>query len=221
MHKPLNKIALRFIVLLVSTLGFACSRLSETPRTEDAKTGSTPKYKAVLGAFQSLKGTPYLMSTVTSDGWSRSDKSSSYESSNSGGQTHNLVFLDTHSLKSHRLFNTNAYVIVQTDQYVQEVKGKDVTQWLVHQVIKADADGNKRLDQDDLKTLGISSASGKGYVEVLTGITEIFGLTMVTPGKLVAIYGKNKAKTASIIDLDKRTITTTQSIVDLGSEVKR
>jgi hypothetical protein len=33
--------------------------------------------------------------------------------------------------------------------------------------------------------------------------------------------GKNKAKTANIIALDKRTITTTQSIVDLGSEVKR
>lgn len=159
------------------------------------------------------------MASVTNTG-SRSDKFSSYESYNSGGQNHNLVFMDTNSLESHRLFDTNVYIITQTDQYTQKVNGKDVTQWLVYQVLKSDTDGNKRLDQNDLRTLGISSASGQKYVEVLTGITELFGLAMVDPGKLVVVYSKNKAKTASIIDLDKRTIIKTQPLVDLGAQVK-
>lgn len=219
-QKSLNKIALLFITLLTSTLGLAaCSRPSETHSTEEGKVSSTPKYTAALGGFQNLKGTPYLMSALTETGW-RLDKSSSYESGNGGGQPRNLVFLDTNSLKSLRLFDTNAYAIVQTDQYVQKVSGKEVTQWLVHQVVKADTDNNKRLDQNDLKTLGISSASGKGYVEMLTGITDFFGLSMVTPGKLVVVYRKNKVKIASIIDLEKRTITATQPIVSLGTEVQ-
>jgi hypothetical protein len=221
MHKPSNKIVPLFIALLMPTLGLACSRPTETSRTEGVKDkNSPPQYTVALGSFQNLKGTPYLMSTVKSIGWPRSDKLSSYESYDSGGQTQNLVFLDTNSLESRRLFNTNASVIVQTDQYTQKVNGKDVTQWLAYQVVKSDTDGNKRLDQNDLRTLGISSASGKNYVEVLTGISEVFGLTMVNPGKLVVVYGKDKAKTVSIIDLDKRTITATQPVIDLGAQAK-
>jgi hypothetical protein len=45
-------------------------------------------------------------------------------------------------------------------------------------------------------------------------------LTMVTPGKLVVVYGKSGAKSASNIDLEKRSVTTTQSIIELGPEVK-
>jgi hypothetical protein len=217
-QNPFHKVLLMLFALLTPTLGLACSRLSELPRTGDVK-ANTPQYTAALGGFQSLKGTPYLMAAVANS-WSRSDKLSSYESGSSGGQNHNLVFLDANSLESYRLFDTNAYVIAQTDQYTQKVNGKDVTQWLVHEVLKADTDGNKRLDQNDLLTLGVSSASGKRYVEVLTGITEIFGLTMVNSGKLVVVYGKNKAKIASVIDLEKRTIITARPIVDLGSQLK-
>lgn len=207
-----NAIALLVLATLMPTLGLACSRPSETFRAEGAKASDSLKYAAALGAFQHLKGTPYLMSAVNSNGW-RSDKFSSYDA---GGQTHNLVFLDTNSLKSQRLFDTNAYVILQTEQYTQKVKSEAVTRWLVYRVLKADTDGNKRLDRDDLITLGVSSASGKGYVEVLTGITDIFGLTMVTPGKLVAVYGKNGKKATSIVDLEKRSVIATQSVVDLG-----
>jgi hypothetical protein len=218
-QKPFNKIALLLFALLIPTLGLACSRPSENIKTKDAKTNSTPEYTAALGAFQNLKGTPYLMSAVNSvKSWS--DKSSSSDSYTTGGQTRNLVFLDTNSLGSQRLFNTNASVILQTDQYTQTIKSKAVTQWLVHQVLKSDTDGNKRLDRNDLITLGISSASGKRYVEVLTGLTEVFGLTMITPGKLVVVYSKKGTKAASIVDLDQRSVTATQSIVDLGHDVK-
>lgn len=223
-QKPFNKIALLLFALLIPTLGLACSRPSENikttdAKTKDAKTNSTPEYTAALGAFQNLTGTPYLMSAVSSvKSWS--DQSSYSDSYTTGEQTRNLIFLDTNSLGSQRLFDTNASVILQTDRYTQTIKSKAVTQWLVHQVLKSDTDGNKRLDRSDLITLGISSASGKRYVEVLTGLTEVFGLTMITPGKLVVVYGKKGTKAASIVDLDQRSVTATQSIVDLGHDVK-
>jgi hypothetical protein len=214
-----NTVILLLIAIPFLTLGFSCSSSRKPSLTEDTKTSPAEEYRAALGLFQPLNGTPYLMSSVTYQGW-RSNKFSSDESYDSEGQIHNLVFLDTNTLESQRLFETNTYVIVQTDKYSQTVNGKDVTQWLVHQILKADTDGNKRLDRNDSRTLAISSANGKKYVEVLTGITEIFGLTMNSPGKLVVVYGKEGVKTSSIVDLDKRIVIATKSIVDLGSEVK-
>jgi hypothetical protein len=218
-QKTFNTIALLLFALLIPTLGLACSRPSENIKTEEVKASFPPEYTATLGAFQNLKGTPYLMSAVNS-GKSWSDKFASSESYETGAQTRNLVFLDTKSLGSQRLFDTNGYVILETDQYTQTIKSKAVTQWLVHQVLKADTDSNKRLDRNDLITLGISSASGKRYVEVLTGLTDIFDLTMMTPGKLVVVYGKKGTKAASIVDLDKRSVTATKSLVDFGPEAK-
>jgi hypothetical protein len=219
-HKNLNAIPLLLIATLISTLALACSRSNVPLRAEGQKANSSEKYTASLSTFQELKGTPFLMATLNSGSWTRSDKSSSSGAYGTDGQTHNLVFLEVDSLKSRRLFDSNAYVISQTDQYTQRVDGKTVTRWLVHQVLKADTDGNHQLDRNDLLTLGISSPNGKNYVEVLMGISEVFGLTMNTPGKLVVVYGKSGMKSASIIDLDKGSVIATQSIVELGTEVK-
>jgi hypothetical protein len=217
--KTFNVVTRVLIAIPLLTLGFACNRFNQSSQTRDIKASAAEKYMAALGAFQSLQGTPYLMATINGID-SRSDKLSTSGTYWTGNQTRNLVFLDANSLASQRLFDTNAYVILQTDRYTQKGQGKPVTRWLAHQVIKSDSDGNQRLDGNDQISIGISSASGKGYVEVLTGITEIYGLTMINPGKLVVVYGKEGAKSSSIVDLDKRNVLTTRSIVDLGSEVK-
>lgn len=218
-QKTFNGFTRLLMALPLITVGFACSRFNQTSQTEDIKASTAEKNMVALGAFQSLQGTPYLMATVNSID-SRSDKLSTSGTYWTGNQTRNLVLLDGNSLTSQRLFDTNAYVILQTERYTQKVDGKVVTRWLAHQVVKKDSDGNQRLDSKDEVNIGISSASGKGYVEVLTGITEIYGLTMVNPGKLVVVYSKEGAKSSSIVDLDKRNILMTWPIVDLGSEVK-
>jgi hypothetical protein len=218
-QKTLNVVIRLLLAIPLLTLGFACNRFNQPSQTKDIKASAAEKYMAELGTFQSLQGTPYLMATVNGND-SRSDKLSTSGTYWTGNQTRNLVFLDANSLASQRLFDTNGYVILQTDRYIQKEQGKTVTRWLAHQVIKSDSDGNQRLDGNDQISIGISSASGKGYVEVLTGITEIYGLTMVNSGKLVVVYGKEGTKSSSIVDLDKRNVLTTRSIVDLGSEVK-
>ncbi len=214
---PFNAIALLLLATLSPVLGLSCSRVSQPFRNDNVK--ASEKYTATLSSFQTLQGTPYLMAAVNGT-WSRSDKLLSSGSYGEGGQTRNLVFLDAGSLASRRLFETNAHVILQTDEYTRKVEGKTVTQWLVHQVLTADTDGDQQLTRDDLQTVGVSTASGQDYTAVLKGLTEIFGLTMVTPGKLVVVYRKDNAKTASIIDLDQRRVLATQPVVDLGPEVK-
>jgi hypothetical protein len=218
-QKTLNRATRLLIAIPLLTIGFACNRFNQLSQTKEIKASAAEKNMAVLGAFQSLQGTPYLMATVNSID-SRSDKLSTSGTYWTDNQTRNLVFLDANSLASQRLFDTNAYVILQTERYTQKAEGKTVTRWLAHQVVTKDSDDNQRLDSKDQISIGISSASGKGYVEVLTGITEIYGLTMVNPGKLVVVYSKEGAKSSSIVDLDKRNVLMTKSIVDLGSEVK-
>jgi hypothetical protein len=218
-QKTLNAVPRLLVAIPLLILGFACSRSNQPSQTKNIKASAAEKNMVTLGAFQSLEGTPSLMATVISID-SRSDKLSTSSTYWTGNQTRNLVFLDANSLTSQRLFDTNAYIILQTDRYTQKVEGKTVTRWLSHQIVKNDSDGNQRLDSNDQVSIGISSASGKGYVEVLTGITKIYGLTMVSSGKLIVIYDKEGAKVSSIVDLDKRNVLTTRSIVNLGSEVK-
>ncbi|HEY9826338.1 MAG TPA: hypothetical protein V6D19_12895 [Stenomitos sp.] len=216
MRQPLAAIAILSTLLAAFGLSTGCSSRKEPLKVATASPASdTP----VLSEFQPLSGTPYLMATVgTTD--ERSEGLKSLENYKSGGQTRNLVFLDSGSLSSQRLFESNAYIIVHTDQYTQKIKGQSVVRWLVHQVIKADTNQDGQLNHNDSITLGISSPSGKDYVEVLDDVDQFFGQEMVSPGRLIAIYQKENAKGVSMIDLDKRSITASRPLINLSSQTK-
>lgn len=179
-----------------------------------------------LMQFEQIHGTHYVMSEIT-DARSRTSLSSSSYSEK--GAVRNLVFLDGDSLASHRLFDTSAYVILATTQYpTHESEGDSptprsdavVTQWLVYQVLKADTNGDGRLDGSDEQTLAVTDASGSGYAEVLSGIDENFGITMLGAGQIVVVYSHGGAKSAAVIDLGNRKVVSTKALADLGSDVK-
>jgi hypothetical protein len=119
-------------------------------------------------------------------------------------------------------------VILATKEYPTHDKEGDadlknnnvVTQWLVYQVLKADTNGDGRLDGSDQQTLGVTDASGSGYTEILSGIDENFGMTMLSAGQLVVVYSQGGAKRASAIDLGNRKVTSTKALIDLGPDVK-
>ena len=176
-----------------------------------------------LGEFQQINGTRYLLAEVKEDEPQRSSGSSHSQED----QIRNLVFLDGESVVSHRLFDTDSYVILAATQFPN--KDKDigqpsnpgiVTQWLVYQVLKADTNLDGRWDEADQKTIGVTDASGSGYTEVISGIDQIFGTTMVTPGKLVVVYAQSHSKNAAIIDLANRKVISTKPLTELGSEVR-
>jgi hypothetical protein len=215
------------MMVLSSILLLSCS--SQDPRVQQSN-GSPANAKKesslTLTPFQQIQGTPYLLAQL-SDLNSESRWSTSYQSEDRAGHTRNLVFLNAGSLASHRLFDTNAFRIVNTIQYPHQktnvssqstpTANESVTQWIVYQVLKQDTNNNGKLDQDDHLTIGISDAAGKQYQEVLTGVSQFLGETMVAPGKLVIVYTQDGVKRASIVDLKSQKIAATKAIVDLGA----
>ena len=178
-----------------------------------------------LNQFEQIHGTRYLMAEIT-EAQSRASFSSSSYSGN--GNIRNLVFLDGESLASHRLFDTSDYVILATTQYPHHDEEGDsalrsdgiVTQWLVYQVLKADTNGDGHLDASDQRTIGITDASGSGYTEILSGIDENLGMTMLDAGQIVVVYSRGGAKSATVIDLGNRKVVSTKALADLGPDVK-
>ena len=169
-----------------------------------------------LASFQPVPGTSYLMAPLNEVDSERSK--TSYDSSI--GTTRNLVFLDSESLASSRLLASNQFIVLNTTPYPPSTDGKPATQWLVHQVLKQDTNEDGQLNDQDHQTLAVSDPAGQGYKEVLTGLSDLFGITMGKPGTLVVVYAQAGNKQASTIDLKQRTITVTKPLTDLGVNVQ-
>jgi hypothetical protein len=177
-----------------------------------------------LSQFERIYGTRYLRAEINET------RSGEYFSSSSGGngKTRNLVFLDGESLVSNRLFDTNAYVIVSIREYPAHDNSSNSapsgnvvpTQWLVCLVVKADTNGDGHLDGSDQQIMGITDPSGMGFTEILSGIEDNLGMTMMAAGQMLVVYSRGGIKNASLIDLGNRKVVSTKPLVDLGPDVK-
>lgn len=213
------------IALLLGTgLLWACSRPIGNSSSETAQASDQKKPDKALQSFESISGTPYLFAHVVQAGWSKSraliSSSASYDR---GGEIRNLVFLDSGSLKSHRLFETNEYVILNTEQHPlsgQAPKAKAKTERFVYQIVKQDTNEDKSLNGADHRTIALSDAFGKQYVEVLTEISQLLNLQPLSSNRMLAVYVKDGQKMASIIDLEQRTVVKSDAIANLGTDVK-
>lgn len=216
------------LIMLLSTVFLgACSRLVPESRSGGTAQASNQQEKPdkVLQPFESIAGTPYLVANITQSDWggSRSISSGSYK--RGAGNIHNLVFLDSGSLASHRLFKTNEYAILEAKQYsliapnAQAKKNEKIARF-VYQVFKQDTNDDGYLGGADHRTIGISDAFGKQYVEVLTDISRLLNLKPLSANRLLAVYIKAGTKTASIIDLEQRVVVKTDAIATLGPDVQ-
>jgi hypothetical protein len=211
------KAAIAILLMLSLPLINGCERLNSPAvpvPSEDTPASELPSKQ--LSTFQQIQGTPYLMAPINRS----DDRGSSFSSYDSGYSVHNVAFLDTTTLASHRLLENNEALIVGTTEYGNLVEGTTVTQWLVHLIIAADTNDDGVLDYRDHKTLATTDAAGQGYTEVITGIDSTFGMVMVEPGVLTVTYEQAGDKLASTIDLNGQTITATQPLIDLGAEVQ-
>lgn len=87
-------------------------------------------------------------------------------------------------------------------------------------MLKQDTNGDKYLDSRDHRTIAISDAFGKQYVEVLTDISQLFNLQPLTGNRLLVVYVKNGTKMASLLDLNQRKIVQTKDLTKLGDDVE-
>lgn len=232
-----------FSLLLLAGLGLAAFI---APRSRGVSANPPPVQTLApdslfLGAFRPVQGTKYLVAEVHEEynGGSRYSSGSWFDYNNSGtdGSTHNLVFLDGDTLASRKLFEDNERVIIAVSQFpppilneiqLQQmiVKGEEQSKdiitvlCLVLQVVQEDTNQDGRLNGADLQTVGITDAGGNGFAELFTGVSQVYWMEMTSPTSLVIVYQQEGQRKVSMIDTAKRSVTSTEPLVELGPEVK-
>jgi hypothetical protein len=197
--------------------------------TIPAVTRSNPEAPRVLGSFQRLAGTSFVMADI------HSGNSRSYSSGlnfSSGGTlawaVHNYIFLDLADRSCRRLVNTNdalfsgAEAITADGVYArigEQHADTPAVRWLLFRVFKLDTNHDGRIDSDDLSTLALSDPGGRGYTELIGGIQSLYGRELSNSDTLVVVYESGGMKQVSVVNLPGRAVTSTSALPDLGPDV--
>ncbi len=223
------------LLLNACTFGSTSIARSENAAAVQVETGQ------YLGDFQPILGTNILYAQISQQPSAAGgivNLVSSISRSEDYGSTSNLVFLDAQTLSSHKLFEANDKIILSVLQFpdpnagsgantvqAQPVQAKPgqsnkAVQWLVYQVTQKNANQPSTATGNLPFSIAVSDADGTGYREILSGLTKTYGINMIDGQHLLVVYTKDNVKSASVLDLPKKTVTATQPIVDLGAGVQ-
>lgn len=184
-----------------------------------------------LRSFRQLRGTKYFSAEIVTSGGSSFYEYSSPRSfefgDGAGGLIRNVVFLNAETLQSQALFEHNRSYIInmmsfppQPSQSYDEEPEIVPIRWFVYEVAHKDTNQDRELNREDARLIAVSDVDGTRYNELLTDISNIYNLTFLDIGELLAIYSQNGNRFAATIDLQSQEILTTQQLPDLGPEVK-
>lgn len=221
------------IALVVVAAAGACLSVAAPPQFFWPRPARVARANAdvpkILGNFVRIPGTPFLMADIRSMPEGRQSSLASY-SDGPGPTTNNYVFLDLTDQSVRRLIPTNDHLIRGTEQFsdagivsprfTTEGAAHAGVRWLVFGVVKLDSDRNGRLDENDLQTLAVSDAGGRGYTELIGEVTKSYGRALRDPDTLVVVYESGGTKRVSVIDLPKRAVTSTVALPSLGADVR-
>lgn len=202
------------LIVSVAISGTAC-RSSQEAKPDVVVSRANPEAGRLLGQFKTVDGTNCLMAPINPD-----KKGEYYDSSR---EVHNYVFYDTASEFTRQLLPTNDYLIATTFGFPERREGeKEIphTRWFLYGVVKADTDEDKKLSSLDRNVLAVSDACGDGYTEIVTDVEQVFGHALRDENTLVLIYRKNSKKYVSIVDLTRRSVTSTKELPSLGADLK-
>jgi hypothetical protein len=215
---------------LLAILLTACNKTIDSAVPVVDKT--LPQYR--LTEFSPVRGAPILVAeiVITGDSYDNLGGSRWFSfGSSSNASVRNLVFLDSRTLESSVLFPTNDQGLLNVTQFPlkwvasydessEEIEDLAPTEWFVYEVVKSDANNDGLLNRDDLFALAVSDEDGFGYVELVSGISALYGMDMIEYGKLVITYRQNDRKLVMLIDLEQKTILDIKELIDLGENVK-
>lgn len=146
------------------------------------------KEKWQLGYMSKIQGSPYVMIPLNSDqGYAQSYYSKSSSSAR------NYLFINSQNNDKHWLFNTNQYLVVDSDLLSENESASEEREIraILYKVVKSDTDNDKRLTNKDLQTIGMSLPNGKSYKEILEGIDVFVGQRLVDQDTLLIVFQKN------------------------------
>jgi hypothetical protein len=152
-----------------------------------------------LGYMTGIDGSPYVMVPLNSV---QDYADSSYSDSSSSAR--NYLFINSQDNAKHWLFDTNEYVIANTELLSE--KDYDAAdrkvRAILYRIIKADSNNDQRLTDDDLQAVALSLPDGKGYKEILSDIDLFVGSRLVDEDKLLIVFQRQGLGYSATINLD-------------------
>jgi hypothetical protein len=141
------------------------------------------KVKTSLGNFQELEGTPYLMAPINSQ---QNYPQDSYEKK--ALTIRNYLFVNVDDKSTQQLVPGNDFLFVDAQKVVLERRDDEIVRGIWYQVVKADSNNDKTLDNNDKKTIAVSDVSGSDYTEVIDEVDRFLGSHQKNSTTLLVFY---------------------------------
>ncbi|MBD2593440.1 hypothetical protein H6G74_03740 [Nostoc spongiaeforme FACHB-130] len=207
-------------LMTFSILGYAAYRIYQELFRErhvgdivNLETDSDVKVQFSLNSFEVIKGTPYLMSTISSQ---QNYRQSYYEKE--AASIRNFLFFNTSDQSAWKLIpnNNSLFVRYQTlglstppENVIKKVQG------IWYEVVTADSDGDKRLTASDRKTIAVSDFAGKNYTEVIRQVDQVLGTHQPNEATFLVFYTSDAKNFVTEINIPKRKVVVTKPLPPL------
>ena len=198
--------------LLAASAG--CRGSGGIPVGDQSRAPDRSKWK--LGRFERLKGSDYLMAPLYSG-----EKTGEYSfSDGSPDIVRNYMFVNSADKSSRWLIASGDYLILEQKKLplIDERDRADqpAAKWIYYELVNRDTDQDKFLTYKDRRIIAVSDATGASFVELITDIDSVLGLTMRDENTLVVIYSASSKNLISEINLSERKIAATSELAEIA-----
>lgn len=167
----------------------------------DKKPQEDKKVKTSLGNFKELEGTPYLMAPVSSQSDYLQDSSVKKLST-----IRNYLFVNANDKSTEQLVPGNDFLFLDAQEVVLKRRDDQIVRGMWYEVVKSDSNNDKRLDNNDKKTIAVSDVSGSDYTEVIDEVDRLLGSHQTNSRTLLIFYELDGREYIGEINIPKRVL---------------
>ncbi len=207
-------------VLVLSLVG--CQKLRQAiPDPQAQNPAKTEAEKAAekrsLSPFEILEGTPYRIARVTETEASRGLSLSSSGYSESGSNARNVIVLNAETKESVKLLPKSNFILSRLEKVGRvDEKGKLVkVEALWYLIIRADSNGDQKLDYQDKSAIATSTISGTNYTELIPQVDRVLNAFQAGPTKISVVYELDRKYFVADLDLGVRRVLGTKELPNL------
>lgn len=205
--KSANRLLFSIVGLIVLVVfgfgGYQIGRifLRENTITElvDTDAQKNKNDKMSLGAFQELEGTSYLMAPVNSE---QNTRQNYYDAK--VVSIRNYLFLNVNDKSARRLVPRNDFLFINAREVFLRRRNDKIVTGMWYEVVKSDSNNDKRLDNEDKKTIAISEVSGDDYTEVIDEVDRVLGSHQQNSTTILIFYEFEGREYVGEISMNKR-----------------
>ncbi len=171
-------------------------------------TGAAVKLQLNYGTFAKIEGTSYLMSPLRSEQeYTNFGYGSMKEQNNTA--IRNYFFFNVADQSTHWALPHNEFLFANCEKISRENKKVKYEEEslpvaaIYYEIIKADSNGDGKINTGDKRTISFSDAIGANFIELIPNVDEILGKERLNDDVLLIFYkseGKSLIAQVSISD---------------------